>query len=316
MAGRLNDFVTIRSGILPKNEYNLKKHDSVDSYEVSLCRDFLQRFATRCSIDRETFNSYNLKHRVEDHFDYHVSNGAMIQAADEMGFQLKPVDKGPNVIIGLLLHTSDLAWKNIKPTGFSKWLFARYGEDSNIGDLAEQALYDPDWPRRAKKFMDFWRYLRDAGRRSDVIESFRDAWRQYSGAEPPAPTYDILDDCIDFYERSRDIETIGPDNHFPSAPDDFTYVYVLFEEDMTLNRRVARYVGLTKDPANRLNQHVIAPNSKDKTIWTGMLLQNGQEPLMAILRMVPNDQALTMESSYIQAFLEYEETGLLNRNKV
>jgi hypothetical protein len=65
-------------------------YDPPDEGEVSLCRQWLERFAK----PRKTVNpvsSYFLKHCVEAYFGEYVSNGAFIEAVRRLGWEIVPL---------------------------------------------------------------------------------------------------------------------------------------------------------------------------------------------------------------------------------
>lgn len=70
-----------------------------DEQEVEVCRKFLKQFCEHS--DERTKNSYSMKHVVErwaPTTDY-VSNGALIQAADDLGYDYDVIRDGPNADI-------------------------------------------------------------------------------------------------------------------------------------------------------------------------------------------------------------------------
>ncbi len=77
---------------------------------------------------------------------------------------------------------------NIEPAGFSKWLFELAGENTPIGDLAQDAIGDEQWPRNGTEFEEFWQHL--SFRTSyEIKQTFIHAWELFSG-----------DDMTDFLE--------------------------------------------------------------------------------------------------------------------
>src|SRR5205823_1076126 len=98
-------------------------------------------------------NSYYLKEVVENALGDYVTNGAFIQAAVELGFKYSSI-RGPNAFFHCELRLPQDEWKRVKPQAFSKWLFQQ-----DELTFAQDARVDPIWPRRAKRFIDFWRHL-------------------------------------------------------------------------------------------------------------------------------------------------------------
>lgn len=74
--------------------------------EVDLCKQVLSEI-TVFRKTPGTSSSYNFKHRIEEAFGTYISNGALIQAAVELGMKVKTME-GPNV----LFYVSDKAFKD------------------------------------------------------------------------------------------------------------------------------------------------------------------------------------------------------------
>jgi hypothetical protein len=76
-------------GIEP-NECTGKYDDPVDPIRVQIC----ERFIRRICVKRGSFNpksfSYHMKHVVEDVAGVYISNGDFIQAAVNLGYEVKP----------------------------------------------------------------------------------------------------------------------------------------------------------------------------------------------------------------------------------
>lgn len=72
----------------------------VDQKEIALCHQWLSRATV---ANPPQLSSFWIKHVVENWAGQSVSNGALIVAAFEAGFEIaKPIDEvGPNVTIGL-----------------------------------------------------------------------------------------------------------------------------------------------------------------------------------------------------------------------
>jgi hypothetical protein len=57
--------------------------------QVELCKRWLLTFTERCQVGHETgWYSYGLKHSIECGADTYISNGALIQAAQELGIEI------------------------------------------------------------------------------------------------------------------------------------------------------------------------------------------------------------------------------------
>ena len=131
--------------------------EKLSENEIELCKEWLVKFAKRKNRrPGECVNSYYLKHVIEEAVDKYVPNGAAIQAALNLGFRYR-ADDGPNAYFHMELLLPEDDWKRVKPGGFSRWLFRQPGM------LGSDAKDDPDWPRTAMRFIDFWRYLKCRG---------------------------------------------------------------------------------------------------------------------------------------------------------
>ena len=136
-------------------------------------------------------------------------------------------------------------WKYVRPTGFSKWLFKEKHEAPVIRHLARGAYFDETWPRKAKKPIDFWDYLKSLNASEGVINTLGKAWEAYSGEKAPYPKDEVVESCEAFYDTSNG-QIINYGDEYPKAPDGTTYIYVLFEE--VNDSRKVKYVGETGDP--------------------------------------------------------------------
>ena len=89
----------VASGILAPDATE-GDNTAIPQEQIVLCRKWLSR-ATIANPPQ--FNSFWIKHVVENWAGQSVSNGALIVAAFEAGFEIaKPIDEvGPNVTIGL-----------------------------------------------------------------------------------------------------------------------------------------------------------------------------------------------------------------------
>ncbi len=289
--------------------------------KVAICKKWLSENAKRKRVPQdECINSYGLKHRIEEEVGEYIPNGACIQAAIELGFAywLGFADwRGEDWINARLYMTVKPRPEDQreKPYGFSKWLFDR--DDLYFrGDAA----IDPNWPRRATRFIDFWRYLKRFG--DDTQEELCRAWKDYCGEDPPRP--DLIDDRVIETVYNRECDFIGLGEKYPKAELGTKYLYVLVEiEDeefestdgkSILESVRVRYIGQTDDPSGRLTSHVLAPGNIPKVKWVGGLLSAGKQPKMAIFQTVLNEEANLMERAAIYAFQPYEtrldrETG-------
>lgn len=75
--------------------------------------------------------------------------------------------------------------KALEDGNFTEWLKTHKGDESPLGDLAEDAANDPSWPTGGRSLAEFVHYLErtDAaysGRMSRVIKTMRNAWRCWS----------------------------------------------------------------------------------------------------------------------------------------
>jgi len=301
-------YILTRAGFEKKNSLKPAREIPSDSCdEVEKCREWIRLFTkTQKSINNKAY-SYSLKHRVEDWANKYVSNGDFIKAALLEGYNFSQnfskntpfKDDGLNVFFNMELPEDK--WRNIKPTNFSKWLFRRIDENSPIGDLARDAYNDPTWSRTSKRFYDFWIYLNSLNVSHFVMESLRSAWEEYSGKESPFPDDNIIFKCESFYSNECDV--VRYNETYSNAPDNSTYIYVLFEEETM--RRV-KYVGKTITPGQRLKQHVLTPGNLEKLAWIGKLVNEGRFPCMGIIDTVPLINASRIEQTYVYAFADFE----------
>ncbi len=185
----------------------------------------------------------------------------------------------------------------ISPNGY----FVKYDENSHIGNLARDAYDDPSWSRTSKRFYDFWIYLKKLNVSKTVIESLLSAWKEYSGQEPPFPDDNIIFKCESFYNSECDV--VRYNETYSNAPDNYTYIYVLFEDKPT---RKVKYVGQTTTPAQRLKQHVLNPGNLEKLAWIGKLINEGKFPCMGIVDIVSRAYANRIEQTFVYAFADFE----------
>ncbi len=251
-------------------KYGVREEEAPSRTQVDDCKQWLLKYAKRKSLpEGKRLNSFYLKELVENATERYVTNGAFIQAAIELGFKYSSIF-GPNAFFHIELRLPENEWKRVKPQGFSKWLFK---QDQLI--FAHDAKADPTWPRRAKRFIDFWRYLGCGGHRG-VDDDLSKAWESWSGQMAPRP--DLIDTNV-VYDRECDFISYG--ESYPNAPANSTYLYALIEMDKDDRVRV-KYVGQTRSPSERLREHILRPGSIDRVRWIGGLIQKDQYPQMAI----------------------------------
>ena len=278
-----------------KRESDNKDYEPpVDSHEEFLCKEWLEKYAKSKRVNKiDCINSYGLKHKIENQIGQYVSNGACIQAADDLGFKYWIGEDSINANFYMQLLLPEDEWKRIRPSGFSGWLFKQTDYALSI-----DAKRDYDWPRKASTFMDFWQYLK---RWEHVLDEFCHLWERWIGS--PAPRPDQIDtDAV--YEEECDFINYGME--YPQAEDGFTYLYALVETDSRNSSLKVRYVGQTIKPAIRLRQHVLQPGTIEKVKWVGSLLNEGKYPKMAIFEKVVISEAKQKEKAAIYAFSECE----------
>jgi hypothetical protein len=263
---------------------------------------------TQKSINQEA-NSYALKHKVERWAKKYVSNGDFIQAAllngywfgqDIGGYRLTDNEGYDAFFCMEIIPEKD--WQRVKPSNFSKWLFSQVDDYfSDAGELAYIAVNDSEWPRRSKRFYDYWVHLKNRKISGETMGKFLSAWRQYSGEEPPYPDETVLTNCERVYSEECDIVKFG--EKYQQAPRDQIYIYVLFEEGVFPK---VKYVGRTKSPSQRLKQHILNPGNLEKLAWVGKLVNDEKFPCLGIVDLVPKSEASRMEQTYVNAFVDLE----------
>lgn len=278
----------------------IDEDEMLSQSEIELCKDWLLKFAKRKNRKRgEGVNSYYLKHVIEETISQYAPNGACIQAAIDLGYKYA-VDDGPNAYFHMELLLPDEDWKRVRPRGFSKWLFkqeAMFGLD---------AKYDPNWPRTATRFIDFWRYLKCDGD-GWVSEAICNAWEKWTGRIAPRPDFIDTDPVY-----SCECDFISYGQPYPIAPPQSTYLYALIEDvvdqikEYSFTRIRVRYVGQTTSPTKRLRDHVHRPGSIDRVKWIGGLLNTNQSLRMAVFDTVAKSMADVLEKAAIYAFSESE----------
>jgi hypothetical protein len=303
MAGKVtripDGFVIVAKGLILSRNYSPIKHRLPTGKEIKLCQDWIVKFAKPMGeINLEAY-SYALKHRVEGWAEEYIPNGAFIFAAITLGYRVKPVGE-LNALFNLKLVLPEDDWKRVRPIGFSRWLFRQEDQDSAIGDLAMDAAHDRFWPRRAKRFIDFWMYLDESHSEEWCFDALTEAWEACYGQKPPIPDLEIQLKYEDFCEGHCDCLHYG--DSYENAPDGMEYIYVLFEPRSDATPGRVRYVGRTINPSQRLKQHITCPGTIEKVAWVGRLLNEGKYPCMGIVDVVKKEDATRMEQAYVIAF--------------
>jgi hypothetical protein len=279
-------------------KYGVREKEAPAGTDVEDCKQWLLKFARKRRLpEGRCLSSFYLKHVVEKAVGHYVTNGAFIQAAIELGFKYSII-LGPNAFFHIELKLPEDEWKRVKPQGFSKWLF-----DQDQLTLARDAKTDPTWPRRAKQFIDFWRYLNRNRCSNDRAEDdLSEAWARWTGQMAPRP--DRIDTNT-VYDRECDFISYG--DHYPIAPEGSTYLYALVEIEDEHNLVRVKYVGQTVAPSKRLSEHIKSPGSIDRVKWIGQMLQQNKYPQMAIFQTgVALSMADSLEKGAIYAFQSCE----------
>lgn len=267
--------------------------------QVHLCKKWLLQYAKPKKSFNDKAFSYSLKHRVERDTGEYVTNGALIQAAVNLGYKTEV--HSLNCYFNMDLFYPEDEWKRIKPEGFTAWLFKQQDKFT----LARDAYADEKWPRHAVKFLEFWDYLkRYSG--SWVTNELIATWRMWANEEPPIPDFEL---CEKFYYALDDFDFIGYEEPYEKSDKGQSYIYALVDP----KKLSVRYIGKTKNPTKRLKQHILYPGSIEKAAWSGHLLFLGLCPDMAILESVNDRDVSTREMALIYSFQEYENELLLNR---
>ena len=306
-----NDLV-FRNGFSNRGNYI---GDVPEPEKIQICRKWLIENTEKKNVaNDDCINSYGLKHRIERSVGEYITNGACIHAAIDLGFRYWRHEDSSNANFFMAFKVAQED-KPIKPTGFSKWLF----QEEDYGYLPNAEL-DPEFPRTATRFIDFWRYLEKFG--DDILEELCRAWKKYSGEEPPRP--DLID-TRPVYDKECDF--ISFEEPYPKAPKGTKYLYALVEiEEEELVK--VKYIGQTDNPSVRMADHVLRPGNIDKLKWIGGLVSMEKRPQMAIFRTVMESDANRLERVAIYAFSSYEtrwdneidgfpslDAALLNRYK-
>jgi len=131
--------------------------------------------------------SYTLKHDGERSGQLgYVMNGAMIAAALLAELPMRITPGHPNPFIGVSITPP-----RPQPTAgsFTAWLDEYRGDNSLIGDLADDVEHDDTWPIEGDSYDTFYTYLTHMGASDGALRALHEAWTSYSGHAP-----DIDDD--------------------------------------------------------------------------------------------------------------------------
>jgi uncharacterized protein YozE (UPF0346 family) len=70
------------------------------------------------------------------------------------------------------------------PATFLHWLIQQTERVDIVGDLARDAIKDPNRPRGNSGYTAWKRYFENLGAVPGALEAFREAWREYGGRVP------------------------------------------------------------------------------------------------------------------------------------
>ena len=189
------------------------------------------------------------------------------------------------------------------PLGFSRWLFRKKGESTPIGDLVGDAIMDTSWPIRARKFSEFYKYMKSVNACSEALDALIEAWSLYRGMDYVRIFKNV------FYEESDDLDILHIASYHSRAAQGKTYIYFLLDDWKPL------YVGQSVIPATRLRQHIFKPGNAIQQKVTTML-EWGRAPLMQVIDCVPIEKGTAYEKSYIEVLEAAAFAHLLNINLV
>ncbi|MEV0214384.1 YozE family protein [Micromonospora sp. NPDC050695] len=150
--------------------------------EVQAAYDWITTLR-RCRITRDTATSYGLKHEGEQAGIGYVTNGAFIAAAYLAGVTVKAKRGEANPQIGVT--TAPYRPKPAKGS-FAAWLGEQTDARHPIGDLARDAADDDTWPTSGD-YPTYVNYLNGLHAAPVVLETLREAWTEYAGADPGDP---------------------------------------------------------------------------------------------------------------------------------
>lgn len=273
--------------------------------EVNVCKSWITSYAKRANkIKRaDCIDSYSLKHIIERDTGEYVSNGACIKAAKDLGYRYWNDPSSVNAYFYMSLHCPENDWIDVRAKDFSKWLF-----EQTSYTLAQEAVLDPNWPRRSSSYWDYFEYLKSQSTSPRILEQFYQLWELYTGIMPPRPdlvnvdlVYDKECDILEF--REKGVAT------YQDSEASKTYLYALVEivkdsYDMEIIK--VCYVGKTNSPSRRLREHVLYPGTLSKVKWIGRLLNEGKYPIMAIFDKVDKVHDTIYEKAAIYAFSQTE----------
>jgi hypothetical protein len=69
--------------------------------------------------------------------------------------------------------------KSNEPPSFTDWLATKIGEESPVGDLAEDAKRDKDFPEMFSSYLDLLGHLNTHGSCHEAIEAAKYAWMRW-----------------------------------------------------------------------------------------------------------------------------------------
>lgn len=123
-----------------------------------------------------------------------VNSGPLTAFADQdiVGNHLIVLPDGEDVISEARQRIwSERRDRNIKKfkelasgANFWEWLIANEGRDDPVGDLAGDAIDDPEFPKDAKHFQELFLYLERVGGSWQALGAVKDAWTEYAGKYP------------------------------------------------------------------------------------------------------------------------------------
>ena len=67
---------------------------------------------------------------------------------------------------------------------FVQWLVSNTGREDPIGDLADDVIRDPDFPRSVKHYQEALEYLERHGAYWKALDALADAWKEYAEKYP------------------------------------------------------------------------------------------------------------------------------------
>jgi hypothetical protein len=175
--------------------------------------------------------------------------------------------------------------------------------------LTVDAKEDPTWPRKAKRFIDFWWYLdRHCTMSDEDRDDLSDVWERWAGYSAPRPDFVDTDSV---YDQECDFISYG--DSYPLAAHGCTYLYALVDNEIvvikpeiSVERLRVRYIGQTTSPSKRLRDHIHRPGSIERVKWIGGLLNNSKPLRMAVFDIVDRSRANILEKTAIYAFSECE----------